>query len=27
MNSQVRPLGMVHDMCTAAPPGRSHQFG
>ena len=26
-NSQVRPLGMVHAMCTAAPPGRSHQFG
>ena len=27
INSQVRPLGMVHAMCTVAPPGRSHQFG
>jgi hypothetical protein len=27
MNSQVRPLGRVHTMCTVAPRGRSHQFG
>jgi len=26
MNSQVRPLGIVHAICTGAAPGRNHQF-